>query len=156
MTDRTGGPLTGLNTYIVFRSEDTPNTPVEIATLPASRTRYIDPDLDEAKQYFYSVLAVDGSDNRSVRAEAPGVTTSGVPVPLGLAAVSDIGQISLSWNASTRPGCGWLQCLPLDPFGCRFCPVCPATAAAPSLPAGPRISIRIWPMGDCFSIKSAP
>ena len=77
LTDRTGGPLTGLTTYIVFRSKGTANTPLSIATLPATQTRYIDAGLEEATVYFYSLQALDPSENRSVRATAPGVTTLG-------------------------------------------------------------------------------
>ena len=108
LLDRTGGPLTGLATYIIFRSKGTANTPVPIETLVATQNSYVDTDVEEATTYFYSVQALDASNNRSPRTNSPGVVTPGVAVPLSLGAVNGIGRITLTLECQHRSGCSRL------------------------------------------------
>ena len=112
--DADGGQLTDLTGYIVFRSKGTTNSFVPVDTVGANTRQFLDTGLEESTTYFYTVTAIDGSSNESGRASSVQVRTEGpdrvAPAsPQNLSAVADdvnFGQVSLSWNASTRDADG--------------------------------------------------
>lgn len=94
--------LTGLAQYKVFRSKDSQNAFVLVATIPAGATTYVDADqLEVSAQYFYRISALDPKGNEGARSAVVSLTTAGtgVAAPSGLRATGRIGEISLVWNA---------------------------------------------------------
>jgi hypothetical protein len=112
--DADGSQLTGLANYTVFRSKGSSNSFVLVAPLDSATRQFVDTGLGESTTYFYTVTAVDEAGNESARANSVQVRTEGpdqVPpqAPQNLSAVADevdFGQVTLSWNASTRDSDG--------------------------------------------------
>jgi fibronectin type 3 domain-containing protein len=102
--DRDGSELTGLTSYVVFRSKDTPTPLQPVDTLDVSLTEFVDVDLEIATTYFYAIRAADDNNNESSRSITVSATTAGVAPPSGIVATSDIERISLRWNPSSDEG----------------------------------------------------
>ena len=98
--DQNGGDLTGLQAYIIFRSEGTPNELVVLDTVAASITEYVDSNLESATIYYYSLSSLDDDGNASRRSNAASATTQGISQPTSLAASAGIRLVTLSWAAS--------------------------------------------------------
>ncbi|MCH2659330.1 hypothetical protein MK163_02710, partial [bacterium] len=112
--DADQGDLTGLQSYIVFRSKSTANSFVPVDTLDASAREFVDGGLEQLTTYFYTVTAIDPSGNESARAAAVQVRTEGPDqvapeAPSNLSAVADeteFGRITLRWSPSVRDADG--------------------------------------------------
>jgi fibronectin type 3 domain-containing protein len=98
--DEDGGVLTGLASYIVFRSKNGVSSLAAVDTVTAPETVFDDTGLDGATTYWYAVAALDPTGNVSPRSGAVSATTQGIDTPSGLAATAGIRTITLSWNAS--------------------------------------------------------
>ena len=98
--DQDGGDLTGLASYVVFRSKDSASALAALDTIDASSTSYADTALQAATTYYYAVSAIDGSGNVSPRSSTSSVTTQGIGAPSNVAAAGDVTSITLSWTAS--------------------------------------------------------
>ena len=101
--DQNGGPLTGLEAYIISRSEGTAAALVIIDTVEATQTQYTDIGLKSATTYFYAVTAFDLDDNVSPRSNIASALTPGIIPPVGLDVVARINAIDVSWNDSVDP-----------------------------------------------------
>ncbi|MEE3258974.1 MAG: hypothetical protein VX293_07170, partial [Candidatus Latescibacterota bacterium] len=112
--DADGGDLTGLASYVVFRSKGTANSFVPVATLNATAREYVDPSLEELTTYFYTVTALDDAGNESVRANAVQVRTEGPDqiapqAPSNVSAVADevdFSRVVVRWSPSVRDADG--------------------------------------------------
>jgi fibronectin type 3 domain-containing protein len=102
--DSNGGELTGLASYVVFRSRDNAATLVAIDTLDATLRQLVDTGLVSSTTYFYAVSALDPEGNASPLSATVSATTPGIDVPTGVDAVSGIKRIDVSWNGSTDGG----------------------------------------------------
>lgn len=104
--DTGGKVLTGLTSYRVFRSKDTQDAFVEIATVSAGQTMVSDTsNLEINARYFYRVSALDGIGNESTRSGSASITTTGtgVATPNGLRTIGKIRQIDLHWTSVSEP-----------------------------------------------------
>lgn len=104
LTDAGNQLLTGIESYRIFRSKNTTDSFVLVATVPVSAgTRYTDNDqLDPEAQYFYRISAIDASGNESSRSGVAGFSGTADAVlaaPTGLNAVGSIGEIVVTWNS---------------------------------------------------------
>ena len=107
-----GNALTDLSRYVVFRSEGSASSFVQVGQVTA--TQFSDTGLDESTTYFYQVVATDELGNESSRSSSVQVTTQGPDrvgpsAPQNLSAVAsqtDFGQVDLSWSASTTDADG--------------------------------------------------
>ncbi|MGY6757717.1 fibronectin type III domain-containing protein [Klenkia terrae] len=93
-------PETDVTSYRLLRDG------VEVATIPAGTRGYTDTGLVNDRTYRYSLVAVDGHDNRSVpTAQINATPTDLTPpaVPTGLTAVRGEQSVALSWTANTEP-----------------------------------------------------
>lgn len=105
--DANGGELTGLTGYRVFRSEETTDSFVPVATV--NDPQYVDTGLEESNTYYYTVIAFDESGNESGRATAVRVRTQGEDrvgpgAPQNVSAVADeasTDRIDVRWSAPT-------------------------------------------------------
>jgi len=100
--------LTGVKDYKIFRSKNSTDAFVLVATVPASAGgTYTDSDqLDPEAQYFYRVSAVDPSGNESSRSAVAGFSGTSAAVlasPTGLQATGAIGEIVVRWNSVSDP-----------------------------------------------------
>lgn len=110
--DSDGGLLTGLAGYIVFRSGETTDSFVRVATV--TEPRYEDTGLDESTTYHYTVVAIDEANNESGRAAAVRVRTQGEDrvgpdAPQNVSAVADesaTDRIVVRWSAPTTDADG--------------------------------------------------
>ena len=110
--DGDGGELTGLAGYVVFRSEETGDSFVEVGRVTG--VQFVDEDLSASKTYVYTVHAFDGAGNESRRASPVQVETQGPDqvapaVPQNLSAVadeSDFGRVTVHWSAPVQDGDG--------------------------------------------------
>ena len=110
--DGDGGELTGLAGYVVFRSEETGDSFVEVGQVTG--VQFVDEDLSASKTYVYTVHAFDGAGNESRRASPVQVETQGPDqvapaVPQNLSAVadeSDFGRVTVHWSAPVQDGDG--------------------------------------------------
>ena len=100
--DRSGGELTGLESYIITRSKDNASSLVAIDTVEATQTQFVDRDLEAATAYFYAVIAVDGFDNASSRSLTASAVTAGIAVPKGVVVQGRISKIEVTWDASAE------------------------------------------------------
>ncbi|MFH1568330.1 MAG: hypothetical protein ABIL09_10080, partial [Gemmatimonadota bacterium] len=96
--DADGGELTGLDGFIVMRSEGGPGSYVPVDTVGAGVREYVDEGLKSLTVYSYTVVAYDGSGNVSRLATASQTQTGGIAVPGGLRADGGIGRIAVSWS----------------------------------------------------------
>lgn len=106
LVDAGNTELTGLDLYSVFRSKDTQNAFVKIATVSSRQTTFVDSSsLELDVQYYYRVSAADGEGNESSRSSAAVITTAGtgIAAPAGLRTTSKIGEIEVSWNPVSEP-----------------------------------------------------
>lgn len=101
--DSNGGEITGLVSYQVFRSRETSNSFVLLATIPATQATYQDTSVEFLTRYFYTISAVDGAGNVGPRSSSVSVTTKGLATPANLVATNGVQKITLSWNANTEP-----------------------------------------------------
>ena len=112
--DADGGDLTGLASYVIFRSKGTASSFVPVDTLGAAAREYVDTSLEELTTYFYTVSAIDDSGNESVRTSAVEVRTDGPDQvapesPSNLSAVPDETNFSkavVRWSPSVRDADG--------------------------------------------------
>ncbi len=110
--DASGGVLTGLAGYAVFRSQETTDSFVRIATVVDPS--YVDSGLDESTTFYYTVAAFDEKGNESGRASAVRVRTQGEDrigpdAPVNVSAVADestTGRIIVRWSAPTTDSDG--------------------------------------------------
>ncbi len=110
--DADGGEMTGLSGYAVFRSEETTDSFVRIATV--SEPRYEDTGLEESSTYYYTVTAFDETGNESGRAAAVRVRTQGEDrvgpgSPQNVSAVADesaTDRIVVRWSAPSTDADG--------------------------------------------------
>jgi fibronectin type 3 domain-containing protein len=108
LTDVGSQLLTGVQEYKVFRSKNSTDAFVLVATVStANGTQYTDREqLDPEAQYFYRVSAIDASGNESSRSSVAGFSGSSTAIlaaPANLRAVGAIGQIVVSWTAVNDP-----------------------------------------------------
>ena len=107
LTDTGNQLLTGLSDYKIFRSKDSQDAFVQIATIPAGQTTFSDPDeLEVDIRYFYLVTAADPEGNESGRSSTVSLTTAGTGFasPTGLSATQNQeARIVISWNAVNEP-----------------------------------------------------
>ncbi|MFT5373583.1 MAG: fibronectin type 3 domain-containing protein [Candidatus Latescibacterota bacterium] len=109
VTDSGGGELTGLVSFVLFRSKGGNSSFVPIDTLDVSVREYADANLEPLTSYSYTMSALDEAGNESARASAIQVRTEGpdqvAPVsPQNLSALADevdFGRVTVSWGAST-------------------------------------------------------
>ena len=101
--DSNGGEITGLVSYRVFRSRETSNSFVLLATIPSAQAAYQDTSVEFLTRYFYTVSAVDGAGNVGPRSSSVSVTTKGLATPSNLLASSGVQKITLNWSANTEP-----------------------------------------------------
>ena len=112
--DADGGDLTGLASYVIFRSKGTASSFVPVDTLGAAAREYVDTSLEELTTYFYTVSAMDDSGNESARASSVQVRTEGPDQvapesPSNLSAVpdeTDFGKAVVRWSPSVRDADG--------------------------------------------------
>ena len=97
--DADGGELTGLDGFIVMRSEGGPGSYVPVDTVAAATREYVDSGLKSLTTYSYTVVAFDATGNTSRQASASQTQTGGVAVPAALTAAGGIGRITVSWSA---------------------------------------------------------
>ncbi|MDA0333781.1 MAG: hypothetical protein O2782_01290 [bacterium] len=110
--DASGGVLTGLAGYAVFRSQETTDSFVRIATV--TDPSFVDTGLDESTTFYYTVAAFDEKGNESGRASAVRVRTQGEDrigpdAPVNVSAVADestTGRIIVRWSAPTTDSDG--------------------------------------------------
>ncbi|MFP6643910.1 MAG: hypothetical protein VCF24_10190, partial [Candidatus Latescibacterota bacterium] len=110
--DADGGEMTGLSGYAVFRSEETTDSFVRIASV--SEPRYEDTGLAESSTYYYTVTAFDETGNESGRAAAVRVRTQGEDrvgpgSPQNVSAVADesaTDRIVVRWSAPSTDADG--------------------------------------------------
>ena len=106
-TDAGNQLLTGLSNYKIFRSKDSQDAFVQIATIPSGQTTFSDPDeLEIDARYFYLVTATDPGGNESGRSSTVSLTTAGTGVapPSGLSATrNQEARIVISWNSVSDP-----------------------------------------------------
>jgi len=98
--------LTGLTEYKIFRSKETQNAFIKIATQSSNQSTYVDSSgLELDVQYYYRVSALDGTGNESSRSSAAVLTTAGtgISAPVGLQTISRVGEVEVSWNAVNEP-----------------------------------------------------
>lgn len=108
LTDANNQLLTGIQNYKIFRSKNSTDAFVLIATVEAGAgTNYTDRDqLDPEAQYFYRISATDASGNEGSRSQVAGFSGTSdaiLATPTGLNAVGAIGEIAVTWNAVTDP-----------------------------------------------------
>ncbi len=106
LSDANSLPLTGLETYRVFRSQDSQDAFVQIAEVASTATAFIDSaGLVVGSQYFYRVSAVDGDTNESGRSTSASITTgnTGLQTPVNIQTTSGIDAIDISWTAVNDP-----------------------------------------------------
>ncbi len=99
VTDADGGELTGLEGFVVLRSEGGTASFIAVDTLAAGVRDYVDEDLKALTTYAYTVVAFDGSGNESGQAASVETRTQGVEIPSGLQAGGEIGRVVLTWTA---------------------------------------------------------
>ncbi len=112
--DADGGDLTGLVSYVVFRSQGTVNSFVPVDTLAATARKFEDLNLNPLTNYFYTVTALDEANNESARANPVQVRTEGPDqiapeAPSNLSAVADeadFGRAVVGWSPSVRDADG--------------------------------------------------
>ncbi|MEE2872745.1 MAG: hypothetical protein VX893_07495 [Candidatus Latescibacterota bacterium] len=112
--DADGGDLTGLASYVIFRSKGSASSFVPVDTLDAEAREYVDASLEELTTYFYTVSAIDDSGNESARASSVQVRTEGPDQvapesPSNLSAVPDETNFSkavVRWSPSVRDADG--------------------------------------------------
>ena len=112
--DSDGGQLTGLNGYMVFRSEGSTNSFQRVAEVSIETREYIDSELNPLTTYYYTVSAFDGAGNESARASVVQVRTEGPDQispapPQNLSAIADkndFGRITITWNLPTEDAIG--------------------------------------------------
>ena len=96
---RTGGELTGLSGFTVYRSEGVSGSLVAVATLGAEAREYVDEGLRSLTEYGYAVSAFDGGGNESVQSGVSRARTEGMAVPSGVRARDGIGRIEVIWES---------------------------------------------------------
>ena len=69
--------MTGLNGYMVVRSEGSTNSFQRVAEVSIETREYIDSELNPLTTYYYTVSAFDGAGNESARASVVQVRTEG-------------------------------------------------------------------------------
>ena len=112
--DADGGDLTGLASYVIFRSKGTASSFVPVDTLGAEAREYVDASLEELTTYFYTISAIDDAGNESARASSVQVRTEGPDqiapeAPSNLSAVADeadFGRALVRWSPSVRDADG--------------------------------------------------
>ena len=102
--DSDGGELTGLSSYVVFRSRDTATTLVAVDTLDATLLQFVDSGLASSTTYIYALSALDADGNAGPLSASVSATTAGIAIPSGVNAEGGIKRIDLSWNASADDG----------------------------------------------------
>jgi fibronectin type 3 domain-containing protein len=102
--DSDGGELTGLEGFVVLRSEGGTASFVAVDTLSAGLREYVDEGLKALTTYAYTVVAFDDAGNESGQASSVTTQTRGVEVPSGLRAAGGIGRVVLSWSAVQADG----------------------------------------------------
>ena len=104
VSDADGGELTGLEGFVVLRSEGGTASFVAVDTLSARVREYVDEGLKALTTYAYTVLAFDGSGNESSQAASVQTRTQGVDIPSGLQAGGEIARVVLTWTAVEAEG----------------------------------------------------
>ena len=112
--DADGGDLTGLVSYVVFRSKGTVNSFVPVDTLATTAREFEDLNLNLLTDYFYTVTALDEANNESARANPVQVRTEGPDqiapaTPQNVSAVPDgvdFGRVVVSWSPSVSDADG--------------------------------------------------
>ena len=122
VTDADGGELTGLEGFVVLRSEGGTASFIAVDTLSAGVREYVDEDLKALTTYAYTVVAFDGSGNESGQAAAVETRTQGVEIPSGLQAGGDIGRVVLTWTAVEEEGLRGYNLFRSTPLGSGVCP----------------------------------
>ena len=113
-TDSDGEDLSGLESFVLFRSRGGNSSFVPVDTLNFRQKDYTDEGLELLTTYYYTVSALDGAENESARASVVQVRTEGpdqvAPAPpQNLSAIADkdnYGQITLTWNLPTENAIG--------------------------------------------------
>ena len=96
--DEDGGPLTGLESYVLLRSKGNTGSFVVVDTLAAGVLEFVDEDLEPLTEYAYAMIGLDAAGNESRRSTQVEITVGGLAVPAGLSAEGEVGRIALSWN----------------------------------------------------------
>ncbi len=87
--------------FEIFRGETPSSVKKEIATVGSKTLKYIDTKLEDEKQYFYKVRAVDSFDLPGVFSDLANATTKPLPSkPTNLTHSTNGTQLILSWNAN--------------------------------------------------------
>ena len=105
-SDANSQSLTGLETYKIFRSQDSQDAFVQVAEVLSASTTFTDSSgLVVGSQYFYRVSAVDGETNESGRSISASITTgnTGLQTPAFILTTSRIDAIDISWRAVNDP-----------------------------------------------------
>ena len=100
--DADGGVLTGLSEYVVYRSKGDGEGLLPVDTLGVEEREYRDVGLEGGGVYYYAVSGVDGLGNEGTRSGSVSVQVWGIGVPASLSVEGGIGQVRVSWDASSE------------------------------------------------------
>ena len=105
-TDSGGSELTGVASYIIYRSDSATGSFTEVGT--SSSAQFQDSDLEAKTTYYYEIEALDAAGNVGPRSSVTAVATAGVGVPSEVRLVSttpssagDPPVVTISWDASS-------------------------------------------------------
>ena len=104
VTDFNGEELTGLEGFIILRSEAGGGSIVAVDTLGAEAREFIEEGLKGLTVYSYTMVAFDKNQNQSPQAPSVAVQTQGVSVIEVLQATSGVGRVTVQWAPSTDDG----------------------------------------------------
>ena len=103
--DEDGDLLTGLEGYLILRSEVGTTGFAAVDTVGVAEKAYEDDnDLKPLTLYAYAIVAFDAAGNRSIQSVSAQARTGGVAVPGGLLGRGEIGRIVLTWLDSAAEG----------------------------------------------------
>ncbi|MBT5328337.1 MAG: hypothetical protein HOL51_19680, partial [Gemmatimonadetes bacterium] len=106
--DATGGGLTGLTGYIVYRSEETSASFIRIGQVDDNTLEFLDGSAVESTTYFYAVTAIDAAANEGPRTIPIQIRTKGPDkvapqAPQNISAIPDpvdFNQAVVRWSPS--------------------------------------------------------
>ena len=105
-TDSNGGELTGVSSYVIYRSDNFGGPFVEVGT--STTTSFENSGLEAKTTYYYQVEALDANGNISPRSATAAIATGGVDMPEAVTLVastpSDLTEppiVTITWQGSS-------------------------------------------------------